>query len=129
MEVSWSQNETPNKVWWALESSELSSTALSSPDVEDLRSPTSPTRSLGDSLRLEQSSIFYNYVDETDYREGEEELSAWLKDYRTRGVIRYDYATPPRVGSPVENRGSELRTASVLSCNRIVWSVLWFALL
>ena len=87
MEVSWSQNETPSKVWWALEASGLSSTSLTA-DVSELKSPASPTRSLGDSLRLEQSSIFYNYVDETDYMEGEEELSGWLREERTRGVIR-----------------------------------------
>jgi hypothetical protein len=88
MEMSWSQNEAPSKVWWALETSGLSSTSLTA-DVEELRSPASPTRSLGDSLHLEQSSIFYNYVDESDYRESEEELSAWLREERTRGVIRY----------------------------------------
>lgn len=83
MELSWSQSETPNQVWGALETSGPSSIALS-PDVHDLKSPT---RSLGDSsLRLEQSSTFYNYVEETDYKE--EELSEWLRGDRTRGVIR-----------------------------------------
>lgn len=87
MELSWSQSEAPSKVWWGLETSGFSSTSLTA-DVGELRSPASPTRSLGESLRLEQSSIFYNYVDEADYREGEEELSAWLREERTRGVIR-----------------------------------------
>lgn len=85
MEMSWSG--TPSKVWWALETSGASSTSLS---LDDLRSPPSPLKSVGESLRLglENSTIFYNYADETDYRETEEELSEWLKEYRTRGVIR-----------------------------------------
>lgn len=84
MELSWSQ--TPGKVWWALESGP-SGTSLA---LDDLRTPSSPVRSLaGGSLKHDQSTIFYNYVDETDYKESEEQLSDWLKDYRTRGVIRY----------------------------------------
>lgn len=85
MELSWSQ--TPSKVWWALETSGPSTTSLT---LDDLRSPAppSPARSFGDSLRLDKSTIFYNYVDEPDYKESEEELVDWLRDYRTRGVIR-----------------------------------------
>lgn len=85
MEMSWSQ--TPSKVWWALETGP-SSTSLT---LDDLRSPAppSPARSFGDSLRLDKSTIFYNYVDEPDNEENEDYLKEWLKDYRTRGVIRY----------------------------------------
>ena len=90
MEMSWSR--TPNKVWWALETSGASTTSLT---LDDLRSPAppSPARSLGDSLKLDKSTIFYNFVDEPDCKENEEDLSEWLKDYRTRGVIRYIIAT------------------------------------
>ena len=83
MELSWSQ--TPSKVWWALETGP-SSTSLT---VDDLRSPAPPSpRSPGDSLKHDKSTIFYNFVEEPDYKESEEEISEWLKDYRTRGVIR-----------------------------------------
>ena len=86
MELSWSQ--TPGKVWYALDGS----SSFTNLGLDDLRSPASPTRSIGGTLRPEeQSKIFYNYADDTDYKESEEEIAEWIKEYRTRGVIRYKY--------------------------------------
>ena len=82
MELSWSQ--TPSRVWWALSSG----ASVSSLGLDSLRSPSSSIRSPGDTLRREKVDIFYNYADETDYQESEEEISEWLKEHRTRGVIR-----------------------------------------
>lgn len=91
---SWSESHTPkldSKVLWALEASGPpgSVTSLALDDLR-LRSHSTPLRSLGDtSLRpLDQSIVFYNYADQTDYKETEEDLVEWLKEYRTRGVIR-----------------------------------------
>ena len=85
VELSWSQ--TPNSLWWALESS------VTTTSLDDLLSSptTSPQRHAG-SLRNQTNSptIFYNYADETDFAESEADLTQWVKEHHNRGIIRFE---------------------------------------
>lgn len=84
MDLSWSQ--TPNTVWWALE------TSSSSISLENLLNPPSPNRDRSHTLSRDERSaatIFYNYApDETDLGETEEDIIEWVKENPNRGAIR-----------------------------------------
>ena len=89
------RSQTPSRVWWALDAS---TSGHSLQQLDDLSSSlvTSHYTSVaeGDSLHIRERegkacNLFYDFVGETDCRESEQELTEWLKENISRGIIRY----------------------------------------
>ena len=80
MDMSWSQ--TPNKVWWALESS--ASLASLTGYGESLTSAQQHPRGFG-----RDNYNFYDYADEAELEEDEEQLGEWVREHSNRGIIRW----------------------------------------
>lgn len=77
--MSW--NQTPNTVWWALETS-ISAGSLSALG-DTLPSPKGGARPKGS-----RNDIF-DYADDAELEEDEEQLANWVMEHASRGILRW----------------------------------------